>query len=99
MLFKKNGLLSILLKHFGGSRGAKRHVRQNLIFYIFLSGFYNFATSDYLKFIEYGLFPMVIDMLNKNITMKRQQAGKLQRCGRFMWRSTSGLGKFANFDN
>ena len=89
--------MNILLKLFGGSRSAKRHVRQNLIFYIFFSGFYSFATEVYSIYLEFGLFPKVIDMLNKNSIMKRLRTGNLWRRSRFMWRSTSGLGKLANF--
>ena len=48
MLYKKNGLLNTLLKLFARFRGAKRHVRQNSIFYVFFSHFYSFANFSYL---------------------------------------------------
>ena len=58
MLYKKNGLLNTLLKLFGRYRGAKRHERQNPIFYVFSLIFYAFANFSYLvsaNLIEYDL--------------------------------------------
>ena len=58
MLYKKNRLLNTFLKLFGRFRGAKRHVRQNPIFYVFFSHFYGFANFSYLVsayFIKYDL--------------------------------------------
>ena len=58
MLYKKNGLLNTLLKLFGRYRGAKRHERQNPIFYVFSLIFYGFANFSYLvsaNLIEYDL--------------------------------------------
>ena len=58
MLYKKNGLLNTLRKLFGRYRGAKRHERQNPIFYVFSLIFYAFANFSYLvsaNLIEYDL--------------------------------------------